>query len=56
MAPAVAARPLPGVVAVRALRILFMAFPCSSWPSRAQIVVAGKYAGKNELKKLLVFF
>ena len=35
VAPAVAARPLPGVVAVRALRMLFVAFPCSSWPSRA---------------------
>ena len=56
VAPAVAARPLPGVVAVRALRMLLVAFLCSWWPSRAQIIVAGKYAEKNELKKMLVFF
>ena len=55
VAPAVAARPLPGVVAIRARRMLFVAFPCSSWPSRAQILVAEKYAGKNELEKMLVF-
>ena len=30
--PAVAAHPLPGHVAVRALRMLVVAFPCSSWP------------------------
>ena len=32
VAPAVAARPLPGLVAVRARRVLFVAFSCSSWP------------------------
>jgi hypothetical protein len=41
--------------AFRGLPVLFVAFPCSSWPSRAQIIVAGKYAGKNELEKMLVF-
>ena len=38
VAPAVAARPLPGVVAVRALRVLFVAFPCDILP--------GNYAEK----------
>ena len=48
--PAVAARPLPGLVAVRALRVLFVAFSCSSWPFSCADYFGGKrgkYAGKN---------
>ena len=48
--PAVAAHPLPGVVAVRALRVLFVAFSCSSWPFSCADYFGGKrgkYAGKN---------
>ena len=48
--PAVAAHPLPGVVAVRALRVLFMAFLCSSWPFPAQ-----NFDGKLCWKKCLFF-
>ena len=48
--PAVAARPLPGLVAVRALSVLFVAFSCSSWPFSCADYFGGKrgkYAGKN---------
>ena len=48
--PAVAARPLPGLVAVRALRVLFVAFSCSSWPFSCADYFGGirkKYAEKN---------
>jgi hypothetical protein len=43
----VAARPLPGVVAVRARRVLFMAFLCSSWPFPMRRILTGNDAGKN---------
>ena len=44
--PAVAARPLPGLVAVRALRVLFVAFSCADY-------FGGKR--KNMLEKMLIF-
>ena len=49
--PAVAAHPLPGVVAVRALRMLVVAFLCSSWPFPAQ-----DFDGKLCWKKCLFYF
>ena len=54
VAPAVAARPLPGVVAIRALRMLFVAFLCSSWPSRALrgLPVRRSLLRKNMLEKM----
>ena len=49
--PAVAARPLPGLVAVRALSVLFVAFSCSSWPFSCADHFGGKR--KNMLEKML---
>ena len=56
--PAVAARPLPGLVAVRALRVLFVAFSCSSWPFSCADYFGGKrkkYAEKNAGKNAHFF-
>ena len=49
--PAVAARPLPGLVAVRALSVLFVAFSCSSWPFSCADHFGEN--GKNMLEKML---